>query len=254
MIHPSAAELHDFADDEATAAERARIQAHLRTCPSCRNAVEGIVGLREEAQRMAADPSQGMAEGVPDQWPEIEARIIRVRANAGSSPSTLLHQRASTDQGAVVREDPQRVSLADRPGRGSWGMWPAAAAIALIGISTAVTVLLDRTPAGQEGGVETLRAPASERAVGIREAAVADAYAPVMTELEAILAEGRGRLLPETVAVLEENLRVLDAAIEEVERALAQDPADVGMLRSLDGIYRSRVGMLRRAVELTGRT
>lgn len=253
MIHPSDAELYDFADDEATQAELERIRAHLTTCASCRGTVEGIVRLREKAVRMRADDRTREEALVPDQWPEIEARI-RSGVSAGAPDWSRLDRASSASGGGGVAQTAPPVPGRGPRRRGSWGMWPAAAAIVLIGASSAITLLLDRAVARPEEVVEPGTTRISEGAVGDREAAVVAAYAPVMTELEGILAEGRGRLLPETVAVLEENLQVLDAAIEEVRRALAQDPADVGMLRSLDGIYRTRVGMLQRAVERTGRT
>ena len=81
---------------------------------------------------------------------------------------------------------------------------------------------------------------------------IAVAYAPVFAELEGILAEGRDRLQPETIATLETNLEILNEAIRDIREALAADSAHRSNLRSLDGMYQTKLGLLREAVTLSG--
>jgi hypothetical protein len=81
--------------------------------------------------------------------------------------------------------------------------------------------------------------------------AIAVAYAPALAELERILAEQRTELQPETIATLEANLAILNQAIREIEAALAADPAHRGNLRSLEGMYQTKLGVLQQAVTLT---
>jgi hypothetical protein len=73
----------------------------------------------------------------------------------------------------------------------------------------------------------------------------------VITDLQRLLDEGRGRFRPETIEVLEENLRIIDAAIADVERAVMSDPGHPGVLRSLDGVLQAKLDLLREAVGLT---
>jgi hypothetical protein len=45
-------------------------------------------------------------------------------------------------------------------------------------------------------------------------------------ELEQVLAQGRSRLEPKTLKIIEDNLRVIDRAIAEARAAIAADPAN----------------------------
>ena len=64
-------------------------------------------------------------------------------------------------------------------------------------------------------------------------------------ELELTLATERERLRPETVALLERNLAVIDAAIAESRAALARDPANGELRRFFAAASRQKVELLR---------
>ncbi len=64
-------------------------------------------------------------------------------------------------------------------------------------------------------------------------------------ELEPTLATERERLRPETVALLERNLAVIDAAIAESRAALARDPANGELRRFFAAASRQKVELLR---------
>jgi len=64
-------------------------------------------------------------------------------------------------------------------------------------------------------------------------------------ELGVILAAERGRLRPETVAVLERSLAVIDAAIAESRAALARDPANAELRRLFAAASRQKVELLQ---------
>jgi len=72
-------------------------------------------------------------------------------------------------------------------------------------------------------------ASSGEEAVG----AIESAWTPTLRELEQALLEGREELQPETLEVIEANLRIIDQAIHEAREALAADPASQGAARSL---------------------
>ena len=69
-------------------------------------------------------------------------------------------------------------------------------------------------------------------------------------ELSRILAVERGRLRPETVALLERNLVVIDAAIAESRAALARDPANADLRRVFVAASRHKVELLQWATRL----
>ncbi len=69
-------------------------------------------------------------------------------------------------------------------------------------------------------------------------------------ELSGILAVERGRLRPETVALLERNLAVIDAAIAESRAALARDPANADLRRLFAAASRHKVELLEWATRV----
>ena len=64
-------------------------------------------------------------------------------------------------------------------------------------------------------------------------------------DLSHIFAAERGRLRPETVAVLERNLAVIDVAIGESRAALARNPANAELRRFFAAASRQKVELLR---------
>ena len=64
-------------------------------------------------------------------------------------------------------------------------------------------------------------------------------------DLSHIFAADRGRLRPETVALLERNLAVIDVAIGESRAALAREPANAELRRFFAAAARQKVELLR---------
>ena len=237
MNHPDEALIHDFVDDELPKDERARIAAHLAECTACRNVAGQARSLREEAVRVFGGLSPVTeavdAEQWPDQWEAIEARI-----RGSQSPKVL---RLPTE-GSTLASSSMFTPLR------------AAAAVLLVVTSSVTTYLL--THSADETGLEAgpaagAMASGFDLPLGAPATAIDVAYAPVFAELERTLAEGRGRLQPETIAALETNLEILNTAIRDVHEALARDPANRSNLRSLDGMYQAKLGLLRQAVTVT---
>jgi anti-sigma-K factor RskA len=69
-------------------------------------------------------------------------------------------------------------------------------------------------------------------------------------ELGGILATERERLGPGTVALLERNLAIIDAAIAESRAALARDPANAELRRLFAAAARHKVELLRWAARV----
>jgi len=69
-------------------------------------------------------------------------------------------------------------------------------------------------------------------------------------ELSRILAVERERLRPETVALLERNLAVIDTAIAQSRAALARDPASAELRRFFAAAARQKVELLRWAARV----
>ena len=79
-------------------------------------------------------------------------------------------------------------------------------------------------------------------------------YAVAIRQLDEALAQRRAELDPATIAKVEASLNVIDVAIAEARRALADDPANRTLLDILAANYEHKVELLRRANELLPRT
>lgn len=175
----------------------------------------------------------------PDQWERIQERVLSSRRTRGRPAGQ--HLRSRTPGFGFL---PPRL------------LRQAATVTLLVGASATTTWLLIRsgpslgenTPPETDSPLMATGATASNRQ---KATIFVEAYQPAITDLERLLPEGRGRLRPETIAIVEENLRVIDAAIADVEEALASDPAHPGVLRTLDGVLQAKLHLLREAVGLT---
>lgn len=129
-------------------------------------------------------------------------------------------------------------ALRERPGRIAvprWGL--AAAALFLIALSSGVTAVLLR-PAPRPVSA-TLDVSALEAQ-----------YAAVSEDLTGALEQARSRLAPATMATIERNLRIIDAALDETRQALAKDPGNPALGQMVVAAWRQKVDLLRRATAL----
>ena len=122
-----------------------------------------------------------------------------------------------------------------RPSHRPWWML-AAAAVILMGISSAVTVAWLRRNQPTLRGVVALQSD----------------YAHATLELVRQVEDAERSLSPVTLAVIQRNLGIIDAAIRESEAALAKDPGNQGLEQMVLARYEQRLDLLRRAVRAAG--
>lgn len=214
MTHPDETRVQDYLDDLLCREERAELEQHLAACAEC----TALVVRARELQRALRELPRAL-----DPPAHLRAAI-----NARIDERPLRAARAG------------RASVLDRPLR-SLRPALAAAALLLVAISSAVTVLLVRPDApGPVAG-----SPASGRGGALL--AVERPYQRAADELSAALASGREVLAPETVRILEENLRVIDAALAEARAALREDPGNGAVLELLRATHERRLDLLRQA-------
>jgi hypothetical protein len=79
-------------------------------------------------------------------------------------------------------------------------------------------------------------------------------YDREVARLAALLDSRRNQLDPVTVAIIERNLQVIDAAITESKQAIARDPASRFLIESLNQSLRTKVELMRTAAMLPSRT
>lgn len=214
--------LSDYVDGELTAIESAAVEAHVARCAECRTVVEHLRGL------VAAAGALPGTLPAADLWPGIQSRLA-----------------AEAD---VVRVEP--VEHTQRRWRVTFTVPQlAAAAVLLMLLSGGIVFLVRPASAPAESRIADAVPPLPD---GIVPARLADAsFDNAVADLERILTAGRDRLDPETVRVLEQNLTVIDAAIEQSRQALEADPANAFLNSHLVSARQRKIALLRRATALT---
>jgi hypothetical protein len=217
--------LSEYLDGELTPPERAAVDAHLTQCAECRSTLEDLRGVVSEAALLR---DTGPAREL---WSGIAARITPGgRPRARVSP----FRRAITSRLSFTL--PQL----------------AAASIALMVLSGGL-VWMARS-GDPRVDFEPINAQTSPVTPMIAPANFADPhYDEAIADLERTLEAGRTKLDPETVRVLEENLRSIDRAIDQCRRALATDPANVYLSTHLADTRQRKLTLLRRATTLAMR-
>lgn len=220
--------LSEYLDEELSAEDRARCEAHLGECAMCRTL---LAELRMVVAVAKSDPDQLPAH---DLWPGVLAQI---------SPGAV---SGSTVVPFEVRGRTSRAYTFTLPQL-------ALAASLLIAVSAGVGYLATgRTvpqPAASEDAIQAYAEPLLPPTAELVERAdFADAqYDQAVSDLEKILVEMRDELNPETVRVIERNLAAIDQAIAEARAALDADPANTFLNSHLADARRKKLDLLRRA-------
>jgi hypothetical protein len=133
----------------------------------------------------------------------------------------------------------------------------AMAATLLIAVSAGVSWLAlspgrAGTPATAEPVIRAVIEPRETQQPDVERATFADAqYDAAVADLERVLRDESERLDPQTVMVIERNLRAIDDAIREARAALDADPANTYLNSHLADARRRKLELLRRAAGLT---
>ena len=137
------------------------------------------------------------------------------------------------------------------------GLKLAAAAVALIVVTSAVTTVLVRDRAAEISDAPatvadaTSRTPAGGEASFVRDMDVENQYAAAISDMVAALEANRNELPPETVQLIEENLRVIDEAIRHSLAALESAPQSLPLQQALVTSYERKLDFLRQAAAIT---
>jgi len=223
--------LSEYVDGDLAADERAELDRHLADCPSCAELVERLRDVVAAAREL---PDRAPST---DLWGGVAARIGASVPAPAAEPAVVP---------LASRRPARRVSLA-------W--WQAAAAVVVLvgGSVVAARVVPFRAPpagsarAGGTPGAVVVPASQRGRMPGPR-------YDSTVAELERAVDLGKGRLDTATVRVIEENLRIIDGAIEQAQRALAADPNNLYLNNHLAGTLKRKIELLRRASSIVRQT
>lgn len=209
--------LSEYLDGELPEADRTAVDAHLAGCAECLEVLEDLRAIVETARRLPeAIPERELWSGVSNQIGD--ARIARFPARSRRRFSFTLPQIA-------------------------------AAGVALMLTSGGLVYLLRPEPPAITATSAPVQPDLADLTMPV---ALVDAdFDGAVADLERRLAAGRGRLDPETVRVLEQNLSAIDRAIDECVRALEADPANSYLNNHLVSARQRKLALLRRASALT---
>ena len=132
----------------------------------------------------------------------------------------------------------------------NWRYPLSAAAILLIAISSAITLLVTR--GDDEGPV--IRSVETGGGATIDLVDLEREYSSEVEQLQRMLRQNRESLSPETVRILEENLRIIDSAIQEARTALANDPRSEMLGELLKSAYQRKLELLKQAARSSAAT
>lgn len=262
MTHEQAIErLDDFASGELPDIERRLLERHLEECGDCRAEAEAIRALLAEVSTLPtaiAPPA--------DLWQGIAGRLEPRAAELPRGEETK-----------VIPFAPRKKPW--QPPR--WALQAAAAVVLVVGSSLVTARVMRQDPAGPVATLPAAQVAAPGRTAPADPGALAAApdarqvnnpaapvagnaqmtalaafrpaereYQQAVDDLARVLETRRASLAPETVATLERNLAIIDAAIAESRAALVNDPNSRELTQMLSSTYDAKVQLLRRAVEL----
>ena len=213
--------LGDFVEDSLRGPERREVEAHVKTCESCRATVEDLAEIRKEAAASLGrlSPPQAVWERVQD---SIRSQSVE-RGSRGTSLSSL-------SGGA------QPFSIASH-------RWALAATLLVSLGALGLTYWLGFLPgqAPPEGSPEWVSA----------ELQLAEGhYQNAIRGLETIVAEGQSTLDPEVTAVLGQNLALIEDAIVESRAAARGEPANLAAGQSLLAALWQKLSLLQNTISL----
>ena len=210
-------QLDQLIDGSLSGEERRQIEEHVMACPACRGQVDELRSLLDRASALPREVPPGR-----DLWPDIQAALPDRRGTPRELPAARRH---------------------------AWWTAPrlAAAAALLVVSSVGITALLLReaptsVPVVPEPGRGAVRA-----SIGVlTELRAAEAeFARATQRLLAALDARRNELSPETLEVVERNLKFINQAIAETRGALERDPVNLHLGQMLTALYHRKVDLLR---------
>jgi len=249
MHDPWIDRLSDYLDGELTAPERAALEAHLVTCEECRSTLDDLARIVDTARALPPRPP------ARDLWSGVASRI------ESSRPGHDAHAVSDDGDDRVAAVDPRRsrrisfslpqlaaASLLLAAVTGGL-VWELRAPAAVSQQTTAATATADRAPATPgDSAARGSDVPPQASPIAV---SFADAqYDAAVTDLEKALKTGRGRLDASTVAIVEQNLQIIDRAIAQARQALDSDPSNGYLSSHLVETRRRKLDLLRRAAEL----
>jgi len=232
--------LSEYLANDLEEADFHAVEDHLGECGQCRRVLEELRDVIARAGGLAAfEPPRDLWGGIAaaiqaplQELPVADAKVIALPIASAGHPRTSEGRRGNSKR--IAFSLPQL----------------AAASVALIAVSAATTWM-----AGPGLGVDAVENATLQPAGAVTFASDDVPTAPQglsaeLSALEETLVAAFATLDPNTVRVLQRNLSVIEQAIADSHRALAQDPGNQFLTNHLDQIYERKLTYLRDAARL----
>jgi hypothetical protein len=233
---PWSERLSEYLDGEMDAAARVAIERHLAGCHECTRLLADLRRVVDHAQTLEdTPPAEDLWSGIAAQI-EPRTKIVRPPAGWWTRRFDFSMPQLAAAGIVLVGLSAAAVWLALRSPAGGVPA-PATSGSPIAAIPPAESVATSPAPARTPGAGTTVVSYGSSSANAGYDAAVA--------ELEQTLAEGRGRLDPRTLHIVEQNLRVIDRALTEARQAVTDDPGNAWLRMHLAATMKRKVDLLR---------
>jgi anti-sigma factor RsiW len=215
--------LDDYVDGLLQEDAREEVARHLEQCEAC--------GREEGLLRALVMEAGALPEGITpptDLWPGVAERLGDRR--------TPLPLTAKLRTRSILSN---RTLLA-----------AAAVLVAVIATAVTTTVIHNRRPSSQSGDRRRPMAIVTTTSISSEYESAEMEYRQATDKLIAALDERRDSLSPQTLAIVDENRRIIDQAIQEIRDALEKDPGSPQLNGLLLAAYKKDVELLRQAAQL----
>jgi hypothetical protein len=264
------AALPDYLEGTLDDSTRASVETHLRECVRCAGVVRDIENIRHDASELSdLIPARDLWAGIESRiaapvipltarperqrrfapaWMGVAAAALIV-STAGITYMLTSRSLGSRQDQAVAQVSPTASQVDAAPAQGapdnSLGA-PGQAA----GGNSASPALAVGTPT-RRGGT---RVSLASREIQTGPSHSDVVYAREIEMLQGIVKQRKTQLDSSTVAIIEKNLQIIDAAIEQSKAALAKDPASRLLTEQLTHALDKKVELLRTAALMPAST
>lgn len=246
-------------DNELPVAERKALELHAVDCARCGPLLADLRGLVGEASALPElSPSRDLWSGIAAR---IEAPVVSLDAGqpAITAPRGLSWRAAAAAAAILVSltalatwqlagngdAEPRRLAESSMPAV----IEPTGDSVP-VGTTQVVAAIEDTSSTPASATMEPRSSRPSAPTSTVRNATAIDAigvYDREIGSLRDMLATRRAELDTATVRVLEENLTIIDRAIEQSRQALASDPNSTFLIDHLNSALGRKVQLLRAA-------
>jgi hypothetical protein len=250
-----------YLEHEVDEATRSAVERHAGSCGDCGALLADLRKLRVDAANLPTlQPSKDLWAGIAAR---IEAPVLDIGAGRAAPPASRARWHRWT-RGAMIAASlvaaagigyfaaGQKVRMVARP---MVTVPPDTLEIAVV--DTMVVSVPVESPTGNvESRSVAAATPAPARSSEtqvVLTALVAD-YDREIARLRTLIEQRRNQLDPTTVAVIDKNIQIIDAAIADSKKAIARDPASRFLIESLNQSLQAKVELMQTAALLPSRT